>query len=732
MAVAVSGFHTTRLSLDDHQSSHPSSPLIFNPNFRSTLPQWIDCLSRGSDRPQPERNNVKSPIVADRSTICSIRPVSQLIPCNTIRPTSSAIVDEESDPCNNQKTRSTLQRWLGSLQRRARQRSAEDIANVNRVLPWVWALENEARSSSSILPTHRKSLSDSSFRFVSAVRSASTSFAGSGTETALSQCQSQVDFEAETFQVPNRGFDDETMTSSPQQVDCASVQRAIRRRKILHELIYTEKNYLGDIRFLLNVYVTMLASLPSSHSGLRRSVNQNLCEILQLHEEILSELGRAILQSHDEELDQSCSPQIAIPILDQREWSGDGELACYGIEHASHIDQPTESLAGPQTVAEVSRVFEKKMSRFFIYEEYGAKYDMILQDIASVDQVLPGWECNQRGLEALSVLLHSYNVPDCHSRRASTLKDLLVKPIQRICKYPLIFEELLKYTPALDCPDAHMATSSVLSRFREANFEINRVTNDPYMTRILTRTWLLQDRLVFPNMNFDSVSKDRVRSLGHIRLCGPTEARLSTRRATTSCPKPPLYQVILKNTSEHTPSYACNATSLSISRSHSLLSSRTRSRVSILSPPKMERARLETLLADVWSREILPFPGIPTRVRNEKFVRTSASTVMRKLSVMSIANSLARRTEGLRQRLSLEDPRRPDTTEMMAFRDKWHPSGPTDVSDKICGLKESRARAMPTTRSSWSHDRRDVGSKKVNEATSLAAGSWGPSCRKIR
>lgn len=160
-----------------------------------------------------------------------------------------------------------------------------------------------------------------------------------------------------------------------------------------------------------------------------------------------------------------------------------------------------------------------QMSRFFIYEEYGAKYDMILQDIASVGQMLPGWECNQRGLEALSVLLHSSNVPDCHSRRASTLKDLLVKasvpqicpksqmalvltlkkPMQRVCKYPLLFGELLKYTPALDCPNAHMAISSVLSRFREANFEINRVTNEPSMARVLARTWLLQDRLVFPN-----------------------------------------------------------------------------------------------------------------------------------------------------------------------------------------------------------------------------------------
>ncbi|KAG6003070.1 hypothetical protein E4U43_000977 [Claviceps pusilla] len=730
MAVAVSGFHTTRLSLDDHKSSHPTSPSIFNQNSRSALPQWIECLSWGSDGSQHKRNHAKLPIAANQAPVCRIRPVSQIISCDAIHPTSSTSIDEEIDPCNKQKTRSMIQRWMGSLQKRTRQRSIEDATYGNRILPWVLALEEGTRSSKSISSTHRKSLSDSSFRFVSAVRSASTSFAESRTETALSQCQSQVDFEVEALKVPGPSFDDDNSTSSPRKVDCGSIERALQRRKILHELIYTEKSYLG----------------------LRRSVNQNLCEILQLHEEILSEVGRAILQSNDEELGQPCSAQFANPVLAKQECLDDSEPTCRGIEQATHIDLATGSLAGPQVVADVSRVFEKKMSRFFVYEEYGAKYDMLVQDIALVDQVLPGWEWNQRGLEALSVLLHSSNVPDCHSRRASTLKDLLVKPIQRICKYPLLFEELLKYTPALDCPNAHMAASSVLSRFREANFEINRVTNDPYMTTVLARTWLLQDRLVFPNMNFDSVSKDRglrvedadngrglqchsapfswkvvfesnqrlfeiimtacslkeelewrsrlssppmiqklelcpacpfldlnITSLGAIASSKttPAKARLSTRRATTSCPKPPLCQVILKNTSEHAPSYVSNTTPLSISRSQSLLS--TKSRVSILSPPRTDRVRLETLLADVWSREILPFPGVPTRVRGENFVRTSASTVMRKLSVMSIANSLARKTEGLRQRLSLEDPRRPATTEMMAFSDKWQPGSPIDA-----------------------------------------------------
>lgn len=142
---------------------------------------------------------------------------------------------------------------------------------------------------------------------------------------------------------------------------------------------------------------------------------------------------------------------------------------------------------------------------------------MMAQEIASVYETLPGWEWNQRGLEALSTVLGSKDHMKSKTNRAATIKDLLVKvrlgtkgreklivteirkPIQRICRYPLIFGELLKYTPVSDCPNAHMAAESVLVRFQEATAEINQVTNDPQMRNTLARSWLLQDRLVFPN-----------------------------------------------------------------------------------------------------------------------------------------------------------------------------------------------------------------------------------------
>lgn len=44
-----------------------------------------------------------------------------------------------------------------------------------------------------------------------------------------------------------------------------------------------------------------------------------------------------------------------------------------------------------------------------------------------------------------------------------------------------------------------MDIESTLMRLREATAEINRATSDSMMKATLEKTWMLQDRLVFPN-----------------------------------------------------------------------------------------------------------------------------------------------------------------------------------------------------------------------------------------
>lgn len=67
------------------------------------------------------------------------------------------------------------------------------------------------------------------------------------------------------------------------------------------------------------------------------------------------------------------------------------------------------------------------MYRFFVYEEYGAKYEMMIKDVASTHRAMPQWETYQKGLEALAASLGSANHHVDRSRKSLTIGDLLVK-----------------------------------------------------------------------------------------------------------------------------------------------------------------------------------------------------------------------------------------------------------------------------------------------------------------
>jgi len=141
----------------------------------------------------------------------------------------------------------------------------------------------------------------------------------------------------------------------------------------------------------------------------------------------------------------------------------------------------------------------------------------MINDVTTTCRTMPQWESYQKGIEALALSLASIESQRHNPNKSMTLGDLLVKPMQRVCRYPLLFAELLKLTPVCDCPDSHAEIENLLARLRETTTDINKATGDPRMKAILEKTWLLQDRLVLqdhPN------SRGFVRTLGHIHLCG--------------------------------------------------------------------------------------------------------------------------------------------------------------------------------------------------------------------
>ncbi len=135
-----------------------------------------------------------------------------------------------------------------------------------------------------------------------------------------------------------------------------------------------------------------------------------------------------------------------------------------------------------------------------------------------------------------------------------------------------------------------------------------------------------------------------------------------------------LYQVIIKNTSALKD--AARSSASTINRSQSLL---TTNRIPVVAASRAERVRLESLLSDVWTKSVLPYPGILGKSRGEHLVRSSASSVMRKLSVASITSNFTKRSGSF---ASLASFHRPSEGDSVASYTKSAPDELGKLSDR--------------------------------------------------
>lgn len=71
------------------------------------------------------------------------------------------------------------------------------------------------------------------------------------------------------------------------------------------------------------------------------------------------------------------------------------------------------------------------MGRFFVYEEYGAKYESMLLEMTSTSKTIPNFQVYERGIEALAHSLASTSTRTSYSRKGMTFEDLLIKVCQK-------------------------------------------------------------------------------------------------------------------------------------------------------------------------------------------------------------------------------------------------------------------------------------------------------------
>lgn len=144
----------------------------------------------------------------------------------------------------------------------------------------------------------------------------------------------------------------------------------------------------------------------------------------------------------------------------------------------------------------------------------------------------------------------------------------------------------------------------------------------------------------FNLVNFDkSMLCLDIKPLGPIfGLPGTLMRRQSIQRAVTVNSRKNTSQVVIRNTySLKENAESPGKSSGNLYRSKSLMSA---NRIQVLAPKRGDRQRLEQKLSEVWTKDRLPYPGM-TGYRGGHLIRTSATSVMRKLSMASTNTTIS-------------------------------------------------------------------------------------------
>ena len=317
---------------------------------------------------------------------------------------------------------------------------------------------------------------------------------------------------------------DRPLTAS--SVDEGAVRRGLRRRQILEEITNTEESYVADLKALVYLMSTLLASATSMSNRVRNAVLRNVLDLLHLHEAILDNLHRAAFKAAARKwADTRCPHPLGSPR--HMRWKS-LEQHPAGRKNRRHrrarssMDSTEMArararlvAAEPADVTEVVAIFTSSMNSFFLYEEYCANHEVTAHDLQRHLPVL--WSTYGAGIESLGRMLVSLEQRNDNNRKGMTVGDLLVKPIQRVCRYPLLFDELLRQTPVADCPSTRAELEYIQQCFRGIVESVNTATSSPDARLHIQRRWILQSRLSFDQIEFPA---ENFRLLGDAVLCG--------------------------------------------------------------------------------------------------------------------------------------------------------------------------------------------------------------------
>nr|CDP23110.1 Putative protein of unknown function [Podospora anserina S mat+] len=269
---------------------------------------------------------------------------------------------------------------------------------------------------------------------------------------------SQVTFE--TLDRSNISVNDsETLTESVVErpslsAEAQEEQKRLRQRQlVIRELIDTEDAFVRDMSVVEEIYKGTAEACPNLDSKTIKLIFRNTDEIIAFHAAFVAEFkeGASTVYTPKARRSPILTPSAAPSIKD----SDSATLNSVTSSAKPELDDEKDRLTS------IGPVFSKSIEQLkAVHEVYLRSSDQSSKRLVQIqeDDGVMLWlnECNEVAKELTS---------------AWNLDSLLVKPMQRITKYPDIITHLLKYTPA-DHPDREplvAARSAVIDAIDEIN-----------------------------------------------------------------------------------------------------------------------------------------------------------------------------------------------------------------------------------------------------------------------
>lgn len=219
-----------------------------------------------------------------------------------------------------------------------------------------------------------------------------------------------------------------------------------RVERICDEIVTTERSYVRDLRILLRHFFTPLQEYAIKYTiplGAISALHASIRTILHIHNELLRQIACTSDSSSNRPSDvDNLSTNGGAAEEDNESEGQDDEDDWLGMaltaSTLSH-DDDSHSTALVASVSQVAHAFNFTIEFMKVYAFYCSSYLSAKDELALLQKKYPG-------LNAMTTQLNE------HARRdlRVDIVSLMIKPVQRICRYPLLFRELLKHAVSSD------------------------------------------------------------------------------------------------------------------------------------------------------------------------------------------------------------------------------------------------------------------------------------------